>query len=124
MPAFALARPALFPPADDNNHTWPAPNYVDPEQRGWSAPACLIALVIVTFAIFGARLWARFRITRTPGLDDWLIIASMVRNSVRVRFSELFYHYSNSAPHLTYKQPVLLGQVIATVLGTWVLKPL
>ncbi|KAF2827917.1 hypothetical protein CC86DRAFT_393132 [Ophiobolus disseminans] len=69
--------PALFPPADGSHHTWPAPNYVNPETRGWGGPAAVIAMCIVTFGVFGARIWSRFRITRTAGLDDWLIIASM-----------------------------------------------
>ncbi|KAH7371401.1 hypothetical protein BKA66DRAFT_469728 [Pyrenochaeta sp. MPI-SDFR-AT-0127] len=82
--------PALFPPSDGAHHTWPAPNFVNPEVRDWAAPASIIALFIFTFGIFCARLWARFRITRTPGVDDWLIIASM---------------------------PALLGLTIATVLA-------
>jgi hypothetical protein len=70
--------PALFPPADGANHTWPKPNYVDPETRSWAAPASIIALFGVTFVVFCARMRARFWISRTPGADDWLIIASMV----------------------------------------------
>jgi hypothetical protein len=70
--------PALFPPADGGHHTWPAPNYINPEQRGWGAPAGIIAMCVVTFGVVAARLWARFCIKRTPGVDDWLIIASMV----------------------------------------------
>jgi hypothetical protein len=70
--------PALFPPGDGALHTWPAPNYVDPETRGWGAPAGIIAMCIVTTAVVAARLWARFRIKHTSGVDDWLIIAAMV----------------------------------------------
>ncbi|KAF2014050.1 hypothetical protein BU24DRAFT_464763 [Aaosphaeria arxii CBS 175.79] len=85
-----LPSPALFPPADGTPHTWPAPNFVNPDTRDWTASACIIALFIVTLSVFCARIYARFVITRTPGLDDWLMIASM---------------------------PVLLGFVISTVLG-------
>lgn len=70
--------PALFPPGDGAHHTWPAPNYIDPEQRGWGAPAGIIGMFIVTCGVVGARLWARFWMKRTAGVDDWLIIASMV----------------------------------------------
>lgn len=90
MPPNPRPVPALFPPADGADHSWPAANYVDPEMRDWAAPASIIALFVVTFVVFGARIWARFRITKTQGLDDWLIIASM---------------------------PVLLGLTIATVLA-------
>ncbi|KAF2026245.1 hypothetical protein EK21DRAFT_74672 [Setomelanomma holmii] len=69
--------PALFPPADGGHHTWPAPNYVDPETRDWSAPAGVIAMNIITLAVFAARIWARFRVTKTAGLDDWFIIVAM-----------------------------------------------
>lgn len=70
--------PALFPPADNGTHTWPAPNYINPEQRGWGAPAGIIAMCIVTYAVVGARLWARFWVKRRGGVDDWLIICAMV----------------------------------------------
>jgi hypothetical protein len=70
--------PALFPPGDGAHHTWPAPNYVDPETRDWGAPAGIIAMCVVTCVVVGARLWARFHLKRTGGVDDWLIIAAMV----------------------------------------------
>lgn len=73
-----LPVPALFPPADGGNHTWPAPNYVNPETRTWAAPASLVVLFIFTFMIFVLRINSRFRLTCTPGLDDYLIIASML----------------------------------------------
>ncbi|OAL04900.1 hypothetical protein IQ06DRAFT_323837 [Phaeosphaeriaceae sp. SRC1lsM3a] len=69
--------PALFPPADNGTFSWPAPNYIDPEQRGWGAPAGIIAMCIVTFGVVGARLWARFWVKKRSGVDDWLIIAAM-----------------------------------------------
>jgi len=69
--------PALFPPAEGAHHTWPTANFTNPETRNWAAPAIVIALFLVTFFVFCARIWARFRITHTSGVDDWLIIASM-----------------------------------------------
>jgi hypothetical protein len=73
--------PALFPPGDGGHHTWPAPNYVNPETRSWAAPASIIALFVVTSLVVCARVRARFWISRTPGVDDWLIIATMVSSS-------------------------------------------
>lgn len=75
----ALPLPALFPPGDGAHHQWPAPNYVNPETRSWAAPACVILLFVITVVTFVARIWARFRRTRTSGVDDWLIVATMVR---------------------------------------------
>jgi hypothetical protein len=77
--------PALFPPGDGAHHTWPKPNYIDPETRDWGAPAGIIAMCVVTFAVVAARLWARFHLKRTGGVDDWLIIASMVSDDDCIR---------------------------------------
>ncbi|KAH7121089.1 hypothetical protein B0J11DRAFT_394253, partial [Dendryphion nanum] len=85
-----LPAPALFPPGDGTHHKWPAPNYINPETRDWTASACILALFVLTSTVFFARIWARFRITKTPGVDDWLIIATM---------------------------PPLIGLMISTVLG-------
>jgi hypothetical protein len=34
-------------------------------------------MCIVTFGVVGARLWARFVIKRTGGVDDWLVVAAL-----------------------------------------------
>ena len=66
-----------LPPADVLA-SWPTPNYVDPVARG---PANLIMNVIlyplVCLAIF-LRLFTRLRISKSFGVDDWLILASLV----------------------------------------------
>lgn len=78
------------------SNTLPAPNYVNPSTRDWTAPACLIALFILSSGIFLARIWARFRITRTAGLDDWLIIASMVCPECHEQDSALIFMAAHS----------------------------
>lgn len=59
--------------------SWPTPNYVNPVSRG---PALLIAeLTIMPLALIAltARLYCRIVKVRSPGGDDWLMIAAMVR---------------------------------------------
>jgi hypothetical protein len=38
-----------------------------------------VGMCVVTCMVVGARLWARFYVKRTGGVDDWLVIATMVR---------------------------------------------
>ena len=67
----------LFPPPQIIR-SWPAPNHTNPETH---SPAILILCCILgplTFLVVGARLWARFRIQRNAGLDDWLMLAALV----------------------------------------------
>jgi hypothetical protein len=58
--------------------TWPIPNYVNPPTR---SPYVLIVACILgpisTILLF-ARLWVRIRMQRNAGLDDWLMLASLV----------------------------------------------
>ena len=58
--------------------SWPAPNYVDPITRGAYLQASVIVLQIVVAAVVAARLYARFFMLKSPGLDDFLLIFAMV----------------------------------------------
>ncbi|KAH7128806.1 hypothetical protein B0J11DRAFT_279797 [Dendryphion nanum] len=58
--------------------SWPKPNHVDPETRGWAAPAILIVFAILTTLVFGARIWARTFISKNTGLDDLLMSIAMI----------------------------------------------
>ncbi|KAH3907378.1 hypothetical protein HBI56_157520 [Parastagonospora nodorum] len=113
--------PALFPPADGGHHTWPAPNYVDPETRGWGAPAGIIFMCVVTSCVVVARLWARFGIKRTAGWDDWLIIASMpgllgltISTVLALRVYGFQLHIWDQTPrtHITVRQITMAMEVI------------
>ncbi|PYI09979.1 integral membrane protein [Aspergillus sclerotiicarbonarius CBS 121057] len=54
--------------------TWPVPNYVDPPTRGHAVNIVNIVLVILAFIVTALRLYTRFKITCTPGLDDALVV--------------------------------------------------
>jgi hypothetical protein len=58
--------------------SWPAPNFVDPEERGWAAPVILIVALSITFPVYAARIWARLAIAKNGGLDDILISIAML----------------------------------------------
>ena len=58
--------------------SWPAPNYVNPVTRGWALTVVNILFIILVFLVAGARFYTRLRITRSWGLDDWMIAISLV----------------------------------------------
>ncbi|KAA8572399.1 hypothetical protein MFRU_003g03750 [Monilinia fructicola] len=58
--------------------TWPKPNYVDPETRGKGVLIVNLILFPVALTIILIRLYTRLHISKSFGLDDWLIIAAML----------------------------------------------
>jgi hypothetical protein len=58
--------------------SWPNPNFVDPEKRGWEAPIVLIVMLAITTVIYLARLWARLIVAKNFGLDDILMSVAML----------------------------------------------
>jgi hypothetical protein len=58
--------------------SWPRPNYINPEERGWEAPIILMIVLGITFLIFVARMWARLVISKSAGLDDVLVGLAML----------------------------------------------
>lgn len=58
--------------------TWPAPNYVNPVTRGNAVLIVNVSLFAVALLVIIIRLYTRLRISKSFGLDDWLITAAMV----------------------------------------------
>jgi hypothetical protein len=60
---------------------WPVPNYRNPETR----PSYLLVFSCIigpiSIALLFTRLWVRVHLQRNAGLDDWLMLASLVRNT-------------------------------------------
>ena len=58
--------------------SWPRANFVNPETH--SKAYTVIASILGPLALICvvARVWARAYIQKKPGLDDWLILASLV----------------------------------------------
>ncbi|QSZ35475.1 hypothetical protein DSL72_008345 [Monilinia vaccinii-corymbosi] len=57
---------------------WPMPNYVDPETRGKGVVIVNAILFPVALGVLLIRFYTRLHISKSFGLDDWLIIAAMV----------------------------------------------
>jgi hypothetical protein len=60
---------------------WPTPNYEDPVTRSKAVLITSCVLGAIMIAVMGARMWARVVIQRNVGLDDWIMVAAMVRPS-------------------------------------------
>lgn len=67
----------LHPPSEVMKN-WPAPNYVNPEARGWGAPIALLIVLGITFLVYVARMWARLVVAKNAGVDDLLMSISMI----------------------------------------------
>lgn len=73
-----VARAGGLHPPPEVILSWPKPNYIDPEERGWEAPIVLIIFMAITFFVYVARMWARISISKNTGLDDILISIAML----------------------------------------------
>ncbi|KAF2024334.1 hypothetical protein EK21DRAFT_20975, partial [Setomelanomma holmii] len=58
--------------------SWPRPNHVDPEERGWEAPIALIVVLALTFIVYALRMWARLVVAKNAGMDDLLMSFAMI----------------------------------------------
>ncbi|KAF2762959.1 hypothetical protein EJ05DRAFT_21782 [Pseudovirgaria hyperparasitica] len=58
--------------------SWPKPNHLNPELRGWLVPAVNIVLFSLALTVASLRLFARFFILRSAGIDDYLIALNLV----------------------------------------------
>ena len=68
--------------------SWPPPNYVNPEGRGKVTSYIAYVLSPITFFVIFTRLWVRFYQQRNAGVDDWLMIASLVN----IILPHIMYH--------------------------------
>ncbi|KAI4266450.1 MAG: hypothetical protein L6R38_008734, partial [Xanthoria sp. 2 TBL-2021] len=58
--------------------SWPKPNYVNPDTRGPALTVVNIVFIVLVFIVVGLRYYTRIRITRSFGIDDYVIGASVV----------------------------------------------
>jgi hypothetical protein len=58
--------------------SWPVPNYVNPEDRGWDSSIILMIVLGITFVIYTVRMWARLVVAKNAGLDDILMSVAML----------------------------------------------
>ncbi|KAI4200221.1 MAG: hypothetical protein LQ350_004079 [Teloschistes chrysophthalmus] len=65
-------------PSKEIIQSWPKPNFINPETRGPALTVVNIVFIILVVLVVALRFYTRLRITRSFGLDDWVIGASLV----------------------------------------------
>jgi len=70
--------PGGFNPPQSVIASWPQPNYIDPETRGYALIICLGVFLFIALLALAARIWARFVLVRQAGLDDLIAIFAAV----------------------------------------------
>jgi hypothetical protein len=60
--------------------SWPAPNYVNPENRGMALLVTELIFMPLSMVVVMARMYVRVFLAQF-GLDDWLMLAAMVCSS-------------------------------------------
>ncbi|KAF2622507.1 hypothetical protein BU25DRAFT_209873 [Macroventuria anomochaeta] len=73
-----FARGGGFHPPSEVLLSWPKPNYINPEDRGWSSSIVLLVFLGITFLVYIARMWARLGLGKNAGLDDVLMSVAMI----------------------------------------------
>ena len=58
--------------------SWPKPNHINPEDRGWSSSIVLLVFLGITFLVYTARMWARLGLGKNAGLDDTLMTIAIL----------------------------------------------
>lgn len=62
--------------------SWPAPNYVDPDDRGPGLIYVCIIFNVISTILCAARVYSRVFITKALGVDDFLIVCGQVTSIV------------------------------------------
>ncbi|KAL9583682.1 MAG: hypothetical protein Q9212_002569 [Teloschistes hypoglaucus] len=65
-------------PSKEIIQSWPKANFINPETRGPALTVVNIVFIILVVLVVALRFYTRIRITRSFGLDDWVIGASLV----------------------------------------------
>ena len=65
-------------PTKEIIESWPAPNFVNPVTRGPGLTIVNGIFITLVLAVVGLRYYTRLRITKSFGLDDWVIGVSLV----------------------------------------------
>jgi hypothetical protein len=58
--------------------SWPKPNYINPDDRGWASSIVLLVFLSITFLVYIARMWARLGLGKNHGLDDTIMSIAML----------------------------------------------
>ena len=69
--------------------SWPAPNFKDPVTRGSALTVVNVIFITLVMVVAGLRFYTRLRITKSFGLDDWIIALSLVECPPLARHARL-----------------------------------
>ena len=69
--------------------SWPAPNFKDPVTRGSALTVVNVIFITLVVVVAALRFYTRLRITKSFGLDDWIIGISLVRSPISPHYSIL-----------------------------------
>lgn len=64
-------------------------NFVNPEHCGRYVIVTTAVMLGLTYLVVALRLWARFRLAKSAGVDDALIVAGMVETFSHCRWTRL-----------------------------------
>lgn len=98
--------PGGFFPPPAVIETWPKPDYVDPVTRGYALVVCLAVFLFLALLAVAARIWARFFILRSAGLDDLLALFATIPTiglTIAIILG-MYYFSSNSGKALIITQ--------------------
>jgi hypothetical protein len=70
-------------------YSWPRPNYVDPVTEGPALMIVGIVLSAIAILLVAARVYSRLFITMALGIDDLLILISLVSQAVHLGLKRL-----------------------------------
>ncbi|KAI2427842.1 hypothetical protein LOZ52_002918 [Ophidiomyces ophidiicola] len=75
--------------------SWPRPNYVNPPTRGEGVMIVALVLGVLMLIFVSLRVWVRFRVQREPGVDDYIVLAAVVRDPQYIAFQHVTMFWSN-----------------------------
>lgn len=76
---------SVLPPGLPWPDGWPYPNYTDPPTRGH--PGLFIATAVITAIVVALRLYSRFYVTKSPGIDDAFLVAGFVSIYPKLKYT-------------------------------------
>ncbi|KAH7348802.1 hypothetical protein BKA65DRAFT_268044 [Rhexocercosporidium sp. MPI-PUGE-AT-0058] len=101
--------------------SWPAPNYKDPVTTGPSNVVITCIFYPLVCVIIWIRCYTRLRISRSFGLDDWLILASMVPTTAVAILALLAEWKFNWNRHIWDVKPDTIVAGLKVILSTQIL---
>ncbi|KAF7955044.1 uncharacterized protein EAE97_000303 [Botrytis byssoidea] len=104
--------------------SWPVPNYDSPITRGYGVLIVTLILLPLVLSIIFIRLYTRLVMSKTFGLDDWLILAAMLPSTafaILAILAEKKFHFNRHIWDVPFNrvtfglQYVIITQIVFTL---------